>query len=209
MRALVMAAVLVTLPARADEAPRKLEIGAAAGYALPIGSAERGSRLGDMTFGMVPLELAGSYRLSGALAIQLMGIYAPVVPKLCTGGSDCISSVGRTWVLSARAHILLPRFHTLVPYADLGVGYEWFKSNFADSGVASSRAYDGPILLSTELGAPFVLGKGWTLGPALGLSIGTYVHAHLDTPAFSNRQNVDNRTFHAWASLSARIGAAF
>lgn len=202
-------ALVATSAKAATEPVRHFDVAATLGYAFPAGSSERGARLSDVTFGSVPLDLTVMYRLSRRLAVGVSGGYGVVIPTLCGDSPDCISSLGYDVAIAARARIFMPRLLGAEPYADVGVGYEWFAAKLADSGAISTHAYDGPILLSSELGAPFELGGRWTLGPAVRLSLGTFVGSHLEAPGVSRDLGVSDRSVHGWLSFTVRASARF
>jgi hypothetical protein len=193
----------------AGEPERRFEAAASLGYAFPAGSSERGARLSDATFGNAALDLGFSYRLSRVLGVGILGRYGVAIPTLCASGSDCVSSLGHDVVIGARARFFLPRVLTADPYADVGMGYEWFASKLVDSRVTSAHSYNGPVLLWTEIGAPFRIGSRWTLGPALGLTLGTFVDSHLEAPGISNDLGVGERSIHAWLSVAGRAAVRF
>jgi hypothetical protein len=206
----VLVSVLVAAPARAESQPlRRFDVAASLGYAFPVGSSESGARLSDATFGDAPIDLTAMYRLSRRLAVGIAGRYGVVVPTLCTDSSDCISSLGHDVIIAARARFFFPRILGAEPYGDVGIGYEWFASKLADNGVTSAHSYNGPIVFSTELGAPFELGSRWTLGPAVGLALGTFVGSHLEAPGVSSDLGVGDRSIHAWLSLAVRTSVRF
>ena len=210
MRAIALALVLVATPAEAETEPlRHFDVGASLGYAFPIGSSERGARLSDVTFGSVPFDLVVTYRLSRVLALGVSSAYGVVIPTLCVDSSDCISSLGHDVSVTARARFFLPRFLGAEPYADVGVGYEWFASKLADSTVASTHTYDGPVLLSSEVSLPFGRGTRFRLGPVLGLFLGTFVDSRLEAPGVSRDLGVSERSVHAWLSLAVRTSVRF
>jgi hypothetical protein len=208
--ALALAPLLLTTAARADDDhPRRWDIAASFGYAFPAGSSERGAELADVTFGNTPLELGGAYRLSRHFGLGISGRYGFVIPTLCSGGADCVSSVSHDIAIQAKARFYLPRLLGAEPYADAGAGYEWFAGKLVDTGSTSTHSYNGPIFLSVDVGMPFELGKGWTLGPALGLSLGTFVDSHLEAPGLSTDLGVSDPSVHAWLSVAARASFRF
>jgi hypothetical protein len=214
MRALVLAMglapLLLAVPALADtELPRRFDVAASFGYAFPVGSSERGAGLSDVTFGNVPIDLTAIYRLSRRFALGVSGRYGFVIPTLCGDSSECISSLGSDVAIQVRARFFLPRLLGAEPYADAGLGYEWFASKLVDTGKTSTHAYDGPTFVAGEVGMPFELGSRWTLGPALGLSLGTFVHSHLDAPGVSRDLGVSDPEVHAWLSLAVRASFRF
>jgi hypothetical protein len=214
MRALVLAmsvgSFLLAVPARADPGPpRRFDVAASFGYAFPVGSSEQGAALGDVTFGNVPIDLTAAYRLSRRFALGISGRYGFVIPTLCGDSSECISSLGHDVAIQVRARFFLPPLLGAEPYADAGLGYEWFASKLVDTGKTSTHTYDGPVFFSGEIGVPFELGSRWTLGPALALALGTFVHSHLDAPGVSRDLGVSDPGVHAWLSLAVRASFRF
>jgi hypothetical protein len=212
MRAALLPVVPLVLAssARADgEPPRRFEAVASLGYAFPAGSLEGGSDLSDVTFGNVPIDLVATYRLTTRFALGIAGRYGFVIPTLCSDGSDCISSLGHDIAIQAKARFFLPRFLGAEPCADAGLGYEWFAAKLVDTGKTSTHSYDGPVFFSTEVGMPFELGKRWTLGPALGLALGTFVNSHLGAPGVSRSLGVSDPAVHAWLSVAVRSSFRF
>lgn len=191
------------------ESKRRVEVSASLGYAFPAGSAERGSRVSDVTFGIVPLELDGTYHLTKAVGVGLSVRYAPVIPNLCSAFDDCTGSIGSDVAITAHTRFFLPRLGPIGPAADLGFGYEWFTSRLTDSGVTSSRFYRGPLLLRVDLMAPFRLSSRWTLGPTFGTIVGTFTNGTLDTPASETSYSIDERSVHVWLSVACRLAASF
>lgn len=201
--------LIVRSAGAADDPTRRVEVAASLGYAFPAGSPEHGARSSDATFGDAAFDVGFSYQLSRVLGVGILGRYGVVIPTLCASGSDCVSSLGHDVVVGARARFFLPRVLTAEPYADVGMGYEWFASKLVDSGVTSTHSYDGPLLLWTELGAPFRIGSRWALGPALGLTLGTFVDSHLEAPGISSDLGIADRSIHAWLSVAGRAAVRF
>jgi hypothetical protein len=189
--------------ARADGLP--VSVGASAGWAAPLGSAERGARLRDTTFGTVPLGLDASYRVLSSLGIAAHVTYGIGVPTLCQSTGDCTASLGTDvgLVFGIRWH--LPRIGPTSPLVDLGLGYEWFSARFADAGAHSARSYRGPLLTSGRFAAPFRVGAHWTVGPLVELSVGTFTAQSLQTNVASISQDVASRAVHAWLQLGIRL----
>ncbi len=205
-----LAALLLSpTAAGADEPARPWSVGLALGYAFPVGSAERGSRLSDTTRGLVPLELVAAYRFTPTLGLEAVAFGSFGIPTLCQSASDCTSSLGTDLALALRARVELPVLGRLAPSAALGLGYEWSTSRLSDSGVGSSRAYAGPTVLSAEVYAPFVLSPRWRLGPTVGAWVGTFTRSTLQTSATSTSGAVAEHALHAWVPVNVRLEASF
>jgi hypothetical protein len=189
--------------ARADGLP--VSAGASFGWAEPLGSAARGARLRDTTFGTVPLGLDASYRLLPALGVVAHGQYGFGVPTLCQTAADCTASLGTDIELDLAIRWHLPRFGPTASLVDVGMGYEWFTARLVDAGAHSTRSYRGPVLLSAALAAPFRLSTSWTIGPVIGLWAGTFTAQSLEANTVSSSDNVPGRTVHAWLRVGVRL----
>ena len=207
---LLAAAVLLTCRARAEEPPaRRLDVAGSLGYAAPIASAEHGARIGDTTLGALPIALDVSYRLTPSLAIVAYAGYGIGLPTLCKGATECARSLGSDVALALRVRFFLPRYGKVEPHLDAGSGYEWFASTLSDGGVTVTRSYRGPLLLSTEIAAPFRLAPRFTLGPTVGGAIGAFTRYRLDASAASREGPVPSHALHAWLSCAARVSLQF
>jgi hypothetical protein len=194
-------------PARADDVPRRFEVGLALGYAFPVGSTDVGNHLRDETFGLAALDADVSLRLTRRIGLALGARYGVGIPTLCATAADCMSSLGSDVALALRVRIELPSLGRLAPRVDFGPGYEWFASGLTDRGSSSSRAYDGPILVSASLALPFRLSSRWTLGAVVNASAGTFVHLALDTPSGSSSGAIAGRALHGWIAPAIRLAA--
>jgi hypothetical protein len=184
----------------------QFDLGASIAYAVPVGAAERGSRLSDTTIGIVPLRLDAAYAITSSVGVAVAAAYAPAIPTLCQTASDCISSIGSDVTISLRARVLLPRVGPTSPKLDLGFGYEWLTTKLVDSSASSTRAYNGPLLGLLEVELPFRLGKHWTLAPMLGAMLGVFANESLETGAFRQSGSVPDRSAHGWLTLGVRLG---
>lgn len=208
--AIVFAASVVATRANAGEPDaRRIEIGASLGYDFPIGSAERGARASDTTFGLVPIQVDGAYRWTDRIGVVLAGRYGIGVPRLCASTSECVASLGRDVVLSVRARFFFPRLGPVAPRADAGLGYEWWTTRLADGDATSTRAYSGPLSFVGELAAPFAVGSRANVGPVLGAAIGTFTGYSVASGPVDLHGSVPARALHGWLSIAVRVGASF
>ena len=191
------------------DVPHPLEIGAAASYAAPAGSAERGGALSDTTVAVAALDLDATYRFTRALGVTAWARIGAGVPTLCATADDCLASVGRDVAIAARARFYLPAWGRLEPRVDAGVGYEWALAKLSDRGAASRRTWAGPLAASLEAAAPFRLSERVSLGPALGAQIGAYASSALETPSFTADRAGSGRSLHAWLSVAVRAAVRF
>jgi hypothetical protein len=209
----IVAALVAPQGARADDATtsplfRKVQVGVELGYAFPVGDLERGSEVGDVVHGLVPLGVEVDYRFNRTVALVVQGAYAFGIPTLCATASDCMASLGHDIRLGIGGRFTLPRVGPLLPQVRATFGYEWFRSKLTDNDVTSGRSYRGPILMSVQ--ASGNLGteeKG--IGLFVGLGAGIFSDRTLDTPAFSSSADVDAARVHAWLELGIRGAVSF
>jgi hypothetical protein len=201
-------------PARAaiagDAAPpastvaSRMTVSATLGYGYPTASAERGTDTRDVSFGVVPVSLLGSYDLGRRWNASVRALYAPNIPTLCASGADCFSSVGRDVWITAGVGRTLPRWRRVTPQLELEVGWEWLTTRLVDSGVTSERSWNGPI---ASLGVFVNLASEgpWAFGPTASLGAGIFSRYRLDTPAARSAGAADT-AIHAWPIIGFRAG---
>jgi hypothetical protein len=175
------------------------------GYAVPMGSAERGARVSDTTFGTVPVSLDAAYRWSPHLGVSLRAQYGIAIPTLCRSAGDCTASLGSDFAVSFAIRVYAPRVGRMAPFVDAGIGYEWMTTRLVEAGASSARSYQGPLLLSLTTAVPFRLGERWAIGPFVGAAAGTFTAFSLDTSASTQSGNVAARAVHAWLTLGLRL----
>lgn len=168
---------------------------------IPIGAAERGTNVGDMTYLYASLGLDVAWRWKPALAIVGGGRWGLGIPAVCFGPGSCIASAGRDVTLDAGL-----RFGTF-PRVDVRFGWEWFGYVVSDGGVCATRSYDGP-LVEIEVAAPLRLGKRTRFVPSIGGVAGSFTHAGLDTPIAHGTVAMDRRV-HGWLTIGAALELAF
>ena len=188
---------------------RKVEVSAAVGWSAPVGSSESGTRTSDTAIGMAPFALGAAYRASRLVGVAIGVRYGIAVPTLCTDASSCKSSLGADVALTLRARFYLPRFAGAAPHVDAGLGYEWMTTRLTDNGVASSRAFSGPLVLSASLASPFELGPRWSLGPFVAGDVGTFTSASVDGPGVHTSGSVPIHALHAWLTAGAEVAVRF
>jgi hypothetical protein len=205
--ALAFGALLLTGAAGAAE-PSRFDLGADLGYALPAGSLERGSDLSDLTYGSVGLGLDGAYRWHPLFAAGLVASYRAVIPKLCSSGGDCTSSLGHDASIGVLGRWYIGAWGVFVPDLDLRLGYEWLTAKHADAGASSSRSFRG-FVLGVAGHAQFTLSRTFTLGPFLELTSGSFGRASLDAPGVSQSRETDGTALHLWMALGIRAVKAW
>jgi hypothetical protein len=182
----------------------RITVSAEVGYSYPTASAEQGSDTRDVSFGIVPLSLSGSYDLDQRWSGRVRVLYAPNIPTLCASGPDCLSSVGRDVWIAAGVGRALPRRGRLTPHLELAVGWEWFTTKLSDSGVTSERSWNGPVA-SLGVFVNIKTGGPWSIGPTASIGAGIFSHYDLETPA-GRTSGVTDTAIHVWPMIGFRVG---
>jgi len=174
------------------------------GYAYPTGSAETGTDTRDVSFGLVPLTVGGSYSFGRGWNAGGRLRYAPSIPTLCASGPDCEASLGHDVALSFGVGRALPRWRRFTTHVAVEVGWEWLTTKLSDSGVTASRSWNGPIA-AVDLFVDLKTDGPWMMGPAVRLEAGIFSHSALETPAGQSNGSAGT-AIHAWPIISFRIG---
>jgi hypothetical protein len=202
-----LVSVVGSAAARADTGPSPLSritVLGDVGYAYPAGTAETGTDTRDVSFGLVPLSLVGTYDLARSWSASARLRYAFNIPTLCASAADCESSLGREVAVTVGIGRLLPRWWHLTPCVGFESGWEWLTAKLSDAGVAASRGWNGAFA-RLEISADLKSSGPWSLGPALGVEAGLFTHFDLDTPAGHSSGGTE-RAVHAWPTISLRLG---
>jgi hypothetical protein len=174
------------------------------GYAYPTGTAETGTDTRDVSFGLVPLSLIGTYDLARDWSASARLRYALNIPTLCASAPDCESSLGHDFTVTVGIGRALPRWWRLTPRIGVEAGWEWLTTKLSDAGVAASRSWRGPFA-RLEVFADLKSAGPWSLGPVIGIDAGLFSHFDLDTPAGHTSGSTD-AALHAWPTISFRVG---
>jgi hypothetical protein len=182
----------------------RVTVFAGLGYAYPVGSAETGTDTGDVSFGLVPLSIGGSYDLPRDWTAAAHFRYALNIPTLCANASDCQSSVGSDVAFAVGVGRALPSWRHFTTHVGLQVGWEWLTTRLSDAGVAATRSWNGP-LANLDIFVDLKSRGPWSVGPALALDVGFFTHFDLEAPAVHKSGSAD-MALHAWPSIAFRIG---
>lgn len=204
----IRGAWVVFLTTSLAQAQHRAELDASFGYADPVGSVERGARLGDTTYGTAPFDLRVAWRLGSRVAVFASAALAPAIPKLCASVDDCIASVGRDLSLSVGVRIAVQDLWRIRPRLDVGVGYAWHASTLHDDGAVSTRTASGPTFIDLRVSAPIALGPHVAFGPFLGVRVGSYLVGRVETPLRSI-DGLDGISLHGWLRIGVVVAWEF
>ena len=156
--------------------------------------------------GQLPLSVSVGYRAIPLLSFGAAFAYAPLFLKDAPDGG--IGGDGRLGV-ELRLHTIRARAFSL--WTSAGIGYEWFgyskNPNVDSSRDVSANGYD----VDLQVGGDLPLTGASTLGPYVGLRIGTFRHFWTQCGAYGctgATTDVDipdeNRAAHEWLTIGVR-----
>jgi hypothetical protein len=187
---------------------RRSQLGVSLGYAAPAGSAEQGADLSDVTFGIIEAGVDGAYRIEDRWSIGLATHYGVAIPTLCSSSSECKASLGHDVRVGALGRVVIGRWGSFEPDAEVELGYEWFASKLVDSDVAAERKYRG-VQATLRAHGSFELTRAFILGPSLELGTGIFGHAALDAPGVHEDGSTDGTSVHLWLGAGIRASTAW
>jgi len=208
--AAALLAALLAAGARADvgdaepepvSPPIGLTLGARAGLALAVGSAQKDLSMSSAVWGALPVVLELGYRFTDRISagIYFQAGYAGGSVKLCEGlRTQLILSTSTRYTPSAACSVTggyalrvgleglyrlpLPG-RTLVPWLGLSVGAEYVSTSVQvkEFGQISNGTYkwDGPEYLGLQGGVEWPLSPGLAVGPYAALTLSRYTSQSL------------------------------
>ena len=192
----------------APDCPKvKVELGARAGYALPIGSALDGTKLSSMTDGQVPLWVDAGLRVGSHWFFGAYGNVGYAIPtgSACPTGASCSGSDVRVGLEAQYRFLAAPR---LEPWIGVGAGYEWLHLSESLGRESLDATLHGFELFNVQAGADYRLCKGISVGPFAALSVGEYTNESVSFSSgdgsSSRSSTIDNTALHEWLTLGVR-----
>ncbi|MGB8931033.1 MAG: outer membrane beta-barrel protein [Anaeromyxobacteraceae bacterium] len=212
MRKLLVAAVLALVSPLAASA--QVGLGAKLGISFPIGDADRGEQLKDITSIQVPLELSLNFHVTPAVKLGGYGGYAfaktgSIVQDSCDFyGEDCTQ---HSWRAGVKGEVALGSGApgSFRPYVGANWGWEWNVTKMEQFGEWGKMNISG-WELGIEGGADSIISPQLTAGFFVNLAFGSYGKikttyssgAGLPDDSFSI-PSADRET-HAWLTLGVR-----
>ena len=155
--------------------------------------------VGGSLSGQWPFSFGVAYRAIPLLSFGLTTELAKVFPDQCA--VDC---AGAAFHLGGELRFHFRTDRSLSPWFSLGFGYELLHFE-TDEGSATFDGYG----VDLQAGGDFRVGQKWTVGPYVGLRVGTYTHI-FSYPAWrgASRESTDlsyeDLAIHAWVTLGVR-----
>jgi len=199
-RALLLAAVLLPAVAQAG-ATAALRLA----YAPALGDLARGVPISDAMTSQVPLQLDLLWR-HGRLSAGAYGSWGlgQVAADVCGGsGASCSASALRAGVQGLWAAEPFGDAR-IVPWAGLGLGWEWAFQRRERLGSRVSWTWSGAEL-ALQGGAEWPLGNRFGIGPFLLLGFGRYEDVAVETQSSSASASIGSRAVHVWIHVGARV----
>jgi hypothetical protein len=189
-------------PAAVDDTPT-FELGARAGYALPLGSALDGVKLGTVADGQVPLWIDAGLRLDPHWYVGAYGQIGYVLPAdgLCAAGASCSGTDVRIGLQAQYSFLPAAR---LDPWIGVGAGYEWLHVSESLGERSIGATLHGFELLNLQAGADYHVSNGLSVGPFAALSFGQYANEAISAGGLERSPSIGNPSVHEWLTLGLR-----
>lgn len=233
--ALLAAGLAMTLPGNAAARPPgaslpeprpRLHLALRTGFGLPIGAYadartvagfgdEDVNALSDDTHGVVPIWLDAGVRLTPRLMLGGYFVYGIVLPKTAPGSDPLSGGCPEAFECSAsgvrvglQAQYRFRLDHAVQPWAGLGAGYEWVRSELEGQALGlaidARTRHSGPDLLHLQGGVDFRMGAAAGLGPFASLSLVRYTECSVQLAGADGGCEIEDPSWHAWAVLGVR-----
>jgi opacity protein-like surface antigen len=192
---LLLGALAVALPARADEAGRAgFSLGARGAYAWPFGDVVSGVQADDVFDRMIPLWVDATLRLGGGVEIGPYFQYGWGKGK--SGAPDFTDMR-----LGAQLNYRLTPAGGLTPWLGVGVGWEWLNADTPRNDL-NAQVTD-PDLSGLDFmvqgGADFRLSPNIALGPFVAFTVGRFSSG--DAFDVAGR----SKAWHEWLQVGAKL----
>lgn len=197
-----------TEPDAVNARRRRFEPGFGLGFkvswAFPMGKTETTSILGDMSeraTGLLAIGADIGYRLNPSI---FLGVYLGagyVFPKNCGGGATCTG-----WDFRGGPELIyrFQPFEAVVPWAGLGVGYEYFVQKYSGGESSVSFAYHGFQLADVQAGVDFLTSRSYA-GPFVSFSLGQFgsrITTRKGPPEDkTDSGSIDEKAMHYWLAF--------
>jgi hypothetical protein len=180
------------------------------GYGTPFGDIYRldsttSFAMSDGISGQIPFVLGAGYRVNPLFSFG--GVFQYAVTSLkdgaCSPGASCSASDTRIGI-EGRLHFAADQMFS--PWISGGFGYEWFSLSQSQGTASMDGTFKG-LEFNFEAGGDFRTGPIFTLGPFVGLHVGTYDSASAtDSSLGSTSRDIPSsqQTTHGWLAFGIR-----
>lgn len=191
-------------PAAAPKRESGLELGLRVGYGLPLGDAQKDSKLSDGITGQVPIWLDVGYRINPNIyagAYFAYGFAFVNKDKFCANGADCSASDMR-FGINAHYHIMPDQ--SFDPWVGIGIGYEIASSKATAGGQSFKSTVSGFEFVNVQVGGDFKVAPNFAVGPFVALSVAQYSSLSTDPELPGADSSIKDKTIHEWLTFGVR-----
>ncbi|HLK93950.1 MAG TPA: outer membrane beta-barrel protein [Polyangia bacterium] len=182
-----------------------IDLAVRVGYAIPFGdiSGDAGNGLASRVDSAVPFVLEAGYRFDAALTLGLYFQYGflQINDNFCGANNDCSGSVIRLGI-EGLYHFDLHK--PIVPWAGLGVGYEWGNIDTSSALGNGSESANGWEFLTLQAGGDFHLLPQIAVGPYVSFSVARYGSGSGRFGNINFSGDITNPAVHEWLQLGVR-----
>jgi hypothetical protein len=200
MRKLMILAAAVLLPSAASA---QLTFGLRVGYAVVGGDAVKDGPMNEVIDGAIPVQLDLGYAVSPAITVG--GYFGYGFGRLNSDISDgcdaldldCSASVTRVGVQGD--YSFLGVSPSLVPWAGIGVGYEWAELEIEDE----TDTFSG-FELDLQGGLDLQVSRHLRVGGFLSFGLGQFSKETLDPDPDGVSGSIDDKGIHGYFTIGLR-----
>jgi hypothetical protein len=178
-------------------ADKKIRLGLRLGYALPMGNADEGDKLGDTVSGQIPIWIDAGYMVTPNILVGLYGQYGFASIKNCPSGVSCSAHDLRIGI-QGQFHIMPTG--SADPWLGLGVGYESLGGSVSAGGLSADFSATGFEFANLQGGADFKIADAFAVGPFLSFSLGQYS----SQSANGTSSSIDKKAMHEWLTFGVK-----
>lgn len=163
-----------------------LTLVAGVGFGKPWGdvaksTGEEDMSLGTSVSGQLPLSIGAAYRPIPMFSFGVTAQYAPAMANNCGAGNSCSASDTRIGG-ELRLHVIPEQL--MSAWFSVGVGYEWLGHSADGGGQSMERTHSGWDF-ELQVGGDVRMTPFLTIGPFIGLRVGTFGHVSASGTALS------------------------
>jgi hypothetical protein len=173
-----------------------ISVGLRAGYAIPMGDAEKNSKMSDFAKGAIPFQLDALYRVTPNLGVGLYASYAIVSPNKDNMPSGI--DVSASWMkYGVQLQYSISPGESMSPWVGYGIGLESVKLTASASGISTSFTTSGLEFAHVMAGLDFKAGDALRVGPFVDVSLGQYSSS-------DPGGDIQDKAMHQWLFLGVR-----
>ncbi len=190
----------------------QFQLGLRLGYAPAMGDAAKDWSMSDAVKSQIPIQLDAGYKLTPELAVGAYFSYGfgasdslviPGVGDVCGSGVDCSSTLYRAGVQGLYTFTQVKS--ALVPWAGVGIGYEWASLTAEGGGMKAEFSTSGMEYLNLQVGGDYKVSPKFAIGPYALFSLAKYSSATVKVNGNEVASgSIDQQAMHEWLHVGVR-----